>query len=598
MANYSDQTIADALDAISRRQYVLPAIQRDFVWRADRICALFDSLMRDYPISSLLYWQVDKEHGREYQWYDFVLNYHELESPFCPRHEGLPEEDRVAVLDGQQRLTALNVGLRGSYAARAKWQRAGKLRSYPIKQLYLDICAAPRLSEDRYEDQVYRFDFLEGERAKADNAQANGAHWFRVSDVLSYPRDPSAGQAVNAYLRDHDLGNHPSAFETLFRLWSAVFEKRHLSYFMERTQSLDRVLDIFIRVNSQGEPLSKSDLLMSVATAQWKERDAREEIPATVRHINAVSPGFGFNRDHVLKAGLVMAGVSDVGFRASTFTRDNMRRLEKAWDSISQHLYLAVELLATFGLSQNNIDAGAVLVPIAYYVQHRQLGDQYLAAASASPDRQRVRDWTIRALLMPGVFGSGLDTLLARLRRVIDDKGGAGFPSSDIEDAMAAMGKSLRFDPQTIDELANSKYGQPDTFALLSILYGHVDPAKAWHVDHVFPQAKLRRDTLRSAGYSEEQIERITTQAGDGLANLQLLPGGENIGKSERLPLQWAREQYGEGVRLQGYLEQNDMADLPEGIDGFLEFYEQRRSRMRERLVAVLGRDPGSLAER
>jgi hypothetical protein len=597
MPNYSDETIADALEGIQRRRYVLPAIQREFVWGTDRICALFDSLMRDYPISSLLYWSVGKENSDRYRWYDFVLNYHEFESPGCPPHENLPPEDRVAVLDGQQRLTALNVGLRGSHAAKSRYRRVGHPLSYPKKLLYLDISAEPQLFEDRYEDQVYRFEFLEPDRAEDENAKANGVHWFRASDVLEFPGDAESGMAINTYLRERGLADHPHAFNTLFKLWSAVFQQRHLSYFTESGQDLDRVLDIFIRVNSQGQPLSKSDLLMSIATAQWKERDAREEIPGTLRHINAAQPGFGFSRDHVLKAGLVMAGISDLGFRADTFTRENMRGLEESWDTISQRLYLAVELLASFGLSRDNIDAGMILIPVAYYAHRRNLDERYLASAGTAEDRQRVRDWTIRALLMPGVFGSGLDTLLARLRRVIDERGAQGFPSEAIEDAMAAMAKSLRFDPQTVDELVNSAYGQPDTFALLSIVYGNVDPGKTFHIDHIFPRDKLRRDELRNAGYTEEQIERIIRHARDGLANLQLLPGGENIGKSERLPLEWVREKYADPQALRGYLEQNDMVDLPEDLSGFLDFYELRRDRLRERLVAVLGREPGSLTE-
>jgi hypothetical protein len=299
MPNYSDETIVDALDGIQARRYVLPAIQREFVWGTDRICALFDSVMRDYPINSLLYWKVAKENTHEYRWYDFVLNYHEFENPGCPPHENLPAEERIAILDGQQRLTALNVGLRGSHAAKTKWRRLGRPQSYPVKYLYLDIGAEPRLSEDRYEDQVYRFDFLEPDRAELDNAAGDGTHWFRASEVLGFPRDGEAGMAINAYLRERGLADHPHAFNTLFKLWSAVFQQRHLSYFTETAQKLDRVLDIFIRVNSQGQPLSKSDLLMSIATAQWKERDAREEIPATLRRVNAVHPGFAFERDHV-----------------------------------------------------------------------------------------------------------------------------------------------------------------------------------------------------------------------------------------------------------------------------------------------------------
>lgn len=159
--NYNDETVADVLDGIQHRRYVLPAIQREFVWGPDRMCALFDSLMRDYPISSLLYWHVNKENSDEFRWYDFVLNYHELDAPECPPHHNLPREDRIAVLDGQQRLTALNIGLRGSHAAHAKWRRYGRPQSYPRKHLFLDICAQPRLSEDRSEDQVYRFEFLD-----------------------------------------------------------------------------------------------------------------------------------------------------------------------------------------------------------------------------------------------------------------------------------------------------------------------------------------------------------------------------------------------------------------------------------------------------
>jgi hypothetical protein len=154
---------------------------------------------------------------------------------------------------------------------------------------------------------------------EADN-QDKGTYWYRCSEILGLPRDAAAGAAINEYLRKRSLADHPHAFDTLFKLWSAVFQQRHLSYFTETAQSLDRVLDIFIRVNNQGQPLSKSDLLMSIATAQWKERDAREELPGTLREVNAVHPGFGFDRDHILKAGLVVAGISDVGFRAETLT--------------------------------------------------------------------------------------------------------------------------------------------------------------------------------------------------------------------------------------------------------------------------------------
>lgn len=602
MANYSDQTIVAALEAIQRRRFVLPAIQREFVWGPDQICTLFDSLMRGYPVGSLLYWDVREESSANFRWYGFVRDYHEYDAPDCPRLDDLPSEDRVAVLDGQQRLTALNIGLRGSYAERARYQRVGKPDSYPTKRLFLDICAEPRPADDRKEGLSYRFAFLEPEEADArtsavslDGEKLAEEHWFPVPRILELDSEDFGAQ-VHEYLVEHELGNHRHAFRALNGLAQMTFKERHLSFFTVENQDLDRVLDIFIRVNSQGEPLSKSDLLMSIATAQWKGRDAREEIPTTVARINGISPGFAFTRDNVLKAGLVLAGFQEIGFRARTFTRPNMERLEEAWDDVTRTLYRSVELLASFGLSEHSIAANMVIIPVAYYMHARGLDDSYLSSAAEAEDRQRVRDWVIRSLLQPGVFGSGLDTLLGRLRRAIDEHGDEGFPSEAIESEMSALGKSLNFSEGTVDGLIDTRYGRPIVVPLLSILYSHISMRDRHHVDHVFPQALLKHASLRRAGLGEEEIERISRECRDGLANLQLLPGPENIGKSDKLPLEWATRQY-PGSALSGYLEQNDMLDLPSEPSGFVEFYDARRARLRERLLAVLSRPPGSLDE-
>ena len=50
-------TINQALNYIGNNNYLLPAFQRDFVWKSDQIEKLFDSLMRGYPTSSMLFWK-------------------------------------------------------------------------------------------------------------------------------------------------------------------------------------------------------------------------------------------------------------------------------------------------------------------------------------------------------------------------------------------------------------------------------------------------------------------------------------------------------------------------------------------------------------
>jgi hypothetical protein len=86
-------TIADALGAIQKKDYVLPAIQREFVWKPDQIERLFDSLMQGYPFGTFLFWKVAPETSSKFKFYDFVLNYHQRDAAhscfrFSPRTWG------------------------------------------------------------------------------------------------------------------------------------------------------------------------------------------------------------------------------------------------------------------------------------------------------------------------------------------------------------------------------------------------------------------------------------------------------------------------------------------------------------------------------
>ena len=114
---YSSMTIARTISQINR-SYFLPAIQRPFVWQPEQITGLFDSLMKGYPISSFLFWAIDPERRQDWDIYKFLENF---------RHGDVHNEmaemdgrDVVLVLDGQQRLTSLLIGLQGSYTIRPK----------------------------------------------------------------------------------------------------------------------------------------------------------------------------------------------------------------------------------------------------------------------------------------------------------------------------------------------------------------------------------------------------------------------------------------------------------------------------------------------
>ena len=78
---------------------------------------------------------------------------------------------------------------------------------------------------------------------------------------------------------------------------------RVVHYYQEESADLERVLNILHRVNSGGTILSYSDLLLSLATAQWKDRDARRDINDLIDDLNDLGQGFNISKELVLKAG-------------------------------------------------------------------------------------------------------------------------------------------------------------------------------------------------------------------------------------------------------------------------------------------------------
>lgn len=438
-------TIAETLRRIQRNELVLPAIQREFVWKPSQVIGLFDSIMRGYPIGGLLSWKVEPETVRSFRFYGFLREYNQLGGRHNPVLDIEPGRAMTAMLDGQQRLTTLNVGLRGSYAWKKPRAWAALPENYPVRRLFLKLTgeAEPNEAGLRYD-----FRFLSDSQLAALESDEQRM-WFPVSTVY----DSQKMQQLWSAAAKAGLANDEQATDLLSMPWEAIHSTPSLHFYEELDQDVERVLDIFTRVNSAGTVLSYSDLLLSIATAQWKDRDARTAIHGLVDRLNATGQGFSFNQDVVLKSGLVLARVPDVAFKVKNFTASTMARLDEEWDSISRSLEVATGLLADFGLSRATLSANSVLIPVAHYVHRRGLTQHYREAVAHATDRAALRSWTLRSLIVPGVWGAGLDTLLRDLRQSIDEYGGSRFPVAEIERRMAARGKSLAVSQELIEDL-------------------------------------------------------------------------------------------------------------------------------------------------
>lgn len=586
MGHKEPMTIAAALRQIQDRTLILPAIQREYVWKPSQVIRVFDSVMRGYPVGSFLSWKVLPETISAFKFYGFMKDYSAFNNRHNPVVDIPVDREVVAILDGQQRLTSLNIGLRGTYAYKNHGGWANKAWSYPERRLYLNLAGEAPENELGLK---YHFQFLTSNDVAAA-AEDESKNWMLVSDVFDAPETSALVQLLAKY----GVGNDPQASGLVSKLWEEIHKTPSLHFYEETDQDIERVLDIFVRVNSGGTVLSYSDLLLSIATAQW-DGDARAAVHGLVDELNQTGNGFNFSRDTVLKAGLVIADVGEIGFKVKNFTAANMAKLEAGWEAMSRSLQVAVGLLSDFGLSGGSLTADSVLIPVAYYVHHRGLGHEYRESPKSRADREVLRSWVLRSLIVRGVWGSGLDTLLRDVRTIIRAEGATQFPVAAIERAMARRGKSLAVTEALVDDVLSLEYGRPRTFAVLAALFPHVDTRNQFHVDHVFPAALLDAKKLRRLGkddgtpvFAAAEVDDLLDRR-DKLPNLELLPGLENIGKSATVPSKWLDATYSSSDDRSAFLERNALpATLPSSETEFVAFFDQRRANLEAQIVKML----------
>ena len=226
-------TIKQALDKIVSNEYVLPAIQREFVWSPEQICRLFDSLMQGYPFGEFLLWRIEPERSADYRYYGFVLDYHQRDDPHCPDLGQLPNRQITAVLDGQQRLTAFNIGLRGSMAVKIPYKWWSSPDAFPQRFLALDLLASDERDE---EGSRFDFDFVE----KTALGRNGDRLLFKVPDIAAMNSGPDMLDWLLARgLEREDQGR---AYRILDRLYQVVHTEPTVAYYEELNQDIEPCL--------------------------------------------------------------------------------------------------------------------------------------------------------------------------------------------------------------------------------------------------------------------------------------------------------------------------------------------------------------------
>ena len=583
MKNLKSITIKEAIDKIKHNNYLLPSFQRQFVWRPDQIESLFDSLMRDYPIGTFLFWELTHEKMGEFEFfYSFLREYHERDKKYNEEEFSITGQDSVtAILDGQQRLTSLCIGLDGYYAKKSKNKWWTNNDAFPKKKLYLNLLA-PYSSNSEHEydpaslEKRYDFKFLIDEDAKK---KSDEFFWFFVGDVLKYKSD----DACDEYLKDNKL-NEPSAKQadfagkTLIKLRKVIHDDAPINYFLEKNEPLDRVLNIFARVNKGGKSLSYSELLFSVVTAQWKKGDARQFITELVNELNKMIGDFSFTADFVLKSCLVLSE-NDIKFKVDNFNMNNIRQIKDNWREISKAIKEAVTLVVDkFRFNHHTLRSKVPLIPIAYYLLLKKCPEKFADKANYKGERDKIFNWLISVLLKQ-TFSRSPDNILRAMRSIIkkNHEIGLGFPPLNqiVADSTIGRLRSIVFTENEIKDLPKQPYHNRHTFYLLAAVYRTLNWRSDFHKDHIFPRKLFNQEKLLALGISEDKVQ-FCLENYNTLANLQLLPGTENQEKSAQLPKVWMDATMNE--QEQEYYQKTHFIprDIPLSLDNFEEFIEKR----------------------
>jgi uncharacterized protein with ParB-like and HNH nuclease domain len=532
-------TISDAISRIRSRRLLLPAIQREFVWEPQKVEWLFDSLLQGYPIGSFLFWEVhDDEVKHQYRHYEFLTTFRERYHTHNSEFNTHGHVDFEAVLDGQQRLTALNIGLTGTYAykkPRVWWENSEY--ALPTRKLYLNV-TEPAPATDNETGLKYEFKFLTQEEYTS-----NTGPWFSVGKILELPE----AYDLNHMLRTAGYQDSEFASRALSKLHSVVHTERIINYYTVKQANMEKALNVFVRVNSGGEALSLSDMLMSTAIANWTIRDAKKEIFGLVDQARA--KGFFIGKDLVLKACLYLYN-SDIRYKVSNFTATQVKPFEDNWDNIQSSILAVFELIRSFGYDESSLTSKNALLPIVYWVHHKRLAGTIISSVGLRNERDIIRRW-LHTMLLKSVFGSSADTILAAIRKAFVGEdfrepyvmsGIESFPSGAIATILRKQGKDPQVTDEFIESLLLTQYEDRQAFTILALLAPGLDYKNKFHKDHLHPASGFKPRALKAAGIAEADSEFYrNTKHWNSILNLAHLDENENKSKNDRPLADWTK---------------------------------------------------------
>jgi hypothetical protein len=526
----------------------LPNIQRPFVWSEDQMCRLFDSILRQYPISTLLVWKTKSELRRRKIIENFREEHrHRLMDFYVP----VDAKKKCLVLDGQQRLQSLFIGLKGSYDG---------------KELCLDILSSDVAASD---DIKYKFEFREPIRIQFPWSKFKNMIFSTTTSLtLAQNLIAGAGRELTA-AEQYKLNEHVSLVYKAFRDDDGIAYQELDSIESPELYTEDDVVEIFIRANSGGTKLGKSDLLFSLLSSSWDNAD--DEMEALLGSLN--QHGFAFSRDFILKTCLTLLG-QGARYEVQKFRKAGVRdQIETEWDEIARAVQDVLDFVRgkTFIRCDKAIPSYLALIPLVYLRYH----------FPASWAQARDMDTYLLRSLLTAAFSGTPDQLTDDLVAKLDEL--KRFDVNEMFGVIQSKGRSLEL---TEDRFWEMGYGSDTIHLLFNFWYRDFNYTPAYEnnlpqIDHIFPQSLLRKIKTANPETGKMNLMKYREADRNQLANCMLLTAAENGagGKRDTPPEQWFAGK--SEVYLAMHLIPKDPALWT--LEKFGEFIEARKRLLREK---------------
>jgi uncharacterized protein with ParB-like and HNH nuclease domain len=554
-------TIYEALQNIKDGKYVMPAFQRQYVWGIEQIEKLWDSILLDYPIATFLFWHVD----------DFNVTWDTYFCAFLPEvtFDSRKQADSVnyeltsinvkntdtAVLDGQQRLTSLYLSLFGEAYIRPNYARK-KNGDKIITKLLIEL-NKNKITVDEEEYNNKKFDIKFSEKVGRLSPTQ-----FEVKDILDqrFQDKTTREKAIEEVIINVPPDSKDYARNILQKLYNKIFVEKLVRYTEIADMKQDDALEMFVRFNSGGKALRKSEITMSILEAYWPS--AKTEFGKIL-----VDSYAGFDTDFIIRSGLMLYG--DVV--KSNINKKIAEDLKNDWSGFKKALTSLEDLLKKMKIDVSRFSSSwNVLLPIIYYIYYNP---------DYATNIKGVRAYLLRAIFFT-YFQSGTTSKLQQMKSNINSF------DYDITIEMLDQMNDMRVTDGKIEDVLNSEKGSRVAGEVLYYLnLDWTNKSFKYEQDHLHPDNRF--NDSKPVSVSIEDWRRWRGMR-NRLPNLHLLEGRSNGSKNEMRLVDYYND-----MNNQQKVEFHNQAMLPQGgsleIEDFEKFYNTRKAVLAEKIRELLG---------